>query len=171
MNVLLLTGKKFVAHFHSCWWIFLSSIFAYKANFTAALFATYCNDVGVWIRPFECSRKLFVRHCQAFCEEAFCEALFVRLFVRHFLWGMLKWPFSGFILGFKPWRVGFQAIEGQVTQQTWQNLVFQGFLWFSQVWPGPERLQTDGVHCVWCPETTVNYKLTLVQASGFLFLS
>ena len=100
------------------------------------LFATYSNYVGVWIRPLECSRKLSVRLCAANLQ-----------------------------------KVAVQAMEGS---SDWQNVtkvqkpvfgrlskVFQGFGWFS-------RAQRDGRPTVriahQCTETTVNLKLTLVQA-------
>ena len=65
------SGKKMC-----CWeesWQCLTLIFCHAAEFSCLyfslreriwkqlLFATYCKDVGVWIRPLECSRKLSVR--------------------------------------------------------------------------------------------------------------
>ena len=50
---------------------------------TQRLFATHSNDVAVWIRPLECSRKFSVRLCAA------C---------------MLKWPF-------KSWRVQVKRLS------------------------------------------------------------
>ena len=75
---------------------------------------------------------------------------------------MLNWAF-------KPWR-------GQVTQQTWQNLlvVFPDFSVpprFPPVFPGFSRFcraQSDSRQTVlialWCAETTVNFKFMLVPS-------
>ena len=135
----MLTGKKAVAEFPSCVWIFLSAFSLRLRISQQRLFATFPGQEWCWCMDqtfIECSWKLSVRLCAA------C---------------MLKWPF-------KPWR-------GQVTQQTWQNLVFPVFSRFSEVFPDFPRFcraQSDGrptVHIVhWCAETTVNFKFTPVQA-------